>query len=80
MSYCRFLDGDAYIYGDMDGGIVCCGCRLNGGPMNNFTADGPMEMLAHVEEHQAAGHDIPRHTVDRLEHEALTELVQEGRQ
>ena len=28
MSYCRFSDGDVYMYADVGGGITCCACRL----------------------------------------------------
>lgn len=30
MSYCRFSDqSDVYLYQHVEGGIVCCACRLN---------------------------------------------------
>jgi hypothetical protein len=30
MSYCRFYDGgDVYMYPHINGGIVCCACRLS---------------------------------------------------
>jgi len=28
MSYCRFSDGDVYMYPSTNGGIECCACRL----------------------------------------------------
>ena len=28
MSYCRFSDGDVYMFEHVGGGIECCGCRL----------------------------------------------------
>jgi len=33
MSYCRFSDGDVYLYPDVNGYICCCSCRL--APMVN---------------------------------------------
>lgn len=29
MSYCRFSEGDVYMYPNVSGGIVCCACRLS---------------------------------------------------
>lgn len=28
MSYCRFIEGDVYMYASVYGGIECCACRL----------------------------------------------------
>ncbi len=28
MAYCRFSDGDVYLFGSCDGGYECCACRL----------------------------------------------------
>lgn len=28
MSYCRFSDGDVYLYAHVDGGYECCACAL----------------------------------------------------
>ena len=42
MSYCRFSDGDVYMYASIYGGIECCACRL--APMvNTIFTKGPSE-------------------------------------
>lgn len=62
MSYCRFADGDAYVYRSGREGIFCCGCRLG----KDFVAKNSSEMLAHLREHIKAGDKIPQHAIDRL--------------
>lgn len=76
MSYCRFLEADAYIYLG-SGGLECCGCIMAPKveylepytdmfgiprkeyslPVGPFTT--PREMLNHISEHRAEGHNIP---------------------
>ena len=62
MSYCRFADGDAYVYRSGPGSIVCCGCSLG----DDFVAKNPSEMLKHLREHIKAGDKIPQDAIDRL--------------
>ena len=81
MSYCRFLEADAYIVGTVRDGkpvIECCGCTLTGdGEFPAFdTEDG---MLAHIAEHRAAGHFIPAHVDERLNSEKRQRLSEEPR-
>lgn len=61
MAYCRFSDGDVYLYHSSNGGIVCCHCCLKDDP---FSPDDPIfprrsEVLSHIDDHRAAGHRVP---------------------
>lgn len=58
MSYCRFSDGDVYMYG-ADGGIRCCGCRLVDEGADDPGVLEPRDALAHLADHAAAGHVFP---------------------
>ncbi len=94
MSYCRFIEGDVYMYASVHGGIECCACSLAGkiktifspgaeldedDPRREWIGDGCTcddqcgectmhdntgfqtyeEAIAHLEEHVAAGHNVP---------------------
>lgn len=72
MSYCRFNENsDVYLYvtQEDDDRIVwvCCNCCLREEPDGLFAS--PEEALAHLREHQAAGHKVPQAALDRLEME-----------
>ena len=70
MSYCRFLGADAYIFENTGGFIECCGCTLNepadGEVFGFFYANTAREMLAHMDEHRAAGDYIPEQAYDGI--------------
>lgn len=70
MSYCRFLGADAYIYEHAGGFIECCGCSLtdreDGEIFGFFRANTAREMLAHMDEHRAAGDYIPERAYDGI--------------
>jgi hypothetical protein len=80
MSYCRFVEADAYIYDDVYYGLYCCACSLADVRMEHsefFGMEMPVyegfscgydydKMLAHVAEHRAAGHYIPEDVDERL--------------
>lgn len=67
MSYCRYGEADAYIYQDIEGGLVCCGCNLRGSDSEfTFIATGPLEMLKHVFDHRMANDYIPESVDSRL--------------
>lgn len=80
MSYCRFSDGDAYIYDDIRYGIICCACFIMPAKEEqtfgeyeryfigeNFVAGRDYDkMLAHIAEHRDAGHYVPEHVDRRL--------------
>lgn len=63
MSYCRFSDGDVYVYLDYCGYLCCCACALDGGTNFHSTA----EMVRHLGEHIAAGHIVPDDVIPALE-------------
>lgn len=61
MSFERFSSSDVYIYEHVSGFIECCGCLL----ADEIDSDKwllklktPREALAHLDVHEAAGHDI----------------------
>lgn len=80
MSYCRFIEADAYIYDDVDYGLYCCVCSLM--PMRTFyndflgmdvslnegfvAGDDYDKMLAHIADHRAAGEFIPKDVDEQL--------------
>ena len=72
MSYCRFSDGDVYMYPHINGVIQCCSCRLSPIGKGWFADDNfksPKEALAHLEAHIAVGHDVPQDAIERLREE-----------
>jgi hypothetical protein len=80
MSYCRFLEADAYIYEDSRYGLYCSACLLM--PTKTtynkfFKRDISMnegfiagydydKMLAHIAKHREADHYIPLDVDERL--------------
>jgi hypothetical protein len=65
MSVCRWSDdSDVYVYYSIFGGIECSRCLLNGARI--FNALDEPEMLAHLEQHKAAGHRVPCDAFDEL--------------
>jgi hypothetical protein len=69
MSFERFLSSDVYVFEHAGGGIECCACNLNSSEKEDswyFNVPTPREMLSHLQEHEAVGHDtgaaIPRIT------------------
>lgn len=65
MSYCRFgWDGsDVYVYDDTSGGTTCCACLLSHSRINLATH---ADMIAHLERHREAGHEVPQYAIDDL--------------
>ena len=67
MSYCRFIEADAYIYDDINQGIICCMCSLKN---SNFVAGYDYDlMLNHIEDHRIVGDYIPEYVDERLKEE-----------
>jgi len=69
MSYCRWDDGDLYIYEDIHGGLTCGGCKLLGGAAidgQSFNCPTRSAMIAHIEEHRAVGHDVQKYVAETL--------------
>jgi hypothetical protein len=57
-------DSQMYIYRDGGGPFVCCFCIARDGA-SRVTTTGA-EMADHLQEHEAAGHRVPRDLADRL--------------
>lgn len=72
MSYCRFGEGDAYIYPSTEGGYTCGACILVGQSVRFSTAE---QMLWHVREHEDAGHHIPVTAIEQLSEDAEIESL-----
>ena len=66
MSYCRFSNGDVYMYPHVYGGIECCACCLSGSSLTFFRRS---EAIAHLQEHRKAGYIVPDHAFDALRSE-----------
>ncbi len=82
MSYCRMFDGDnpdgLYIYISMRTGdgpgrpvlvLVCCSCPLNPGDFedrDNFESKKLKDFLAHLDDHERAGHKLPPGLRERI--------------
>jgi hypothetical protein len=80
MSYCRFVEADAYIFDHANFGLYCMGCSLmplKTGYSTFFKEDITFHedfiagydydlMLAHVAEHRLAGDYIPENVDERL--------------
>lgn len=68
MSYARFgWDGsDVYVFLSVGGKLECCGCSLR---PRIWTYDSTAAMLAHLEDHRAAGHTVPDDCIERLKEE-----------
>lgn len=84
MSYCRFLEADAYIYDDVSLGIICCSCllldegemeysplfKMDLPKMNHFVAGYDYDkILDHIKDHRDNGHYIPLYVDERLKEE-----------
>lgn len=62
MSYCRFTEGDVYLYADVAGGITCCMCSIGEdavGPGMNVNVPNAHEAIVHLDVHRAAGESVP---------------------
>lgn len=56
MAYSRFSEHcDVYVFMHVGGFLQCCGCRLG----DDWNFDSTDEMVEHVAEHRAAGHNVP---------------------
>lgn len=72
MSYCRFPEGDVYVFLSVWGHLECCACSIESaknGNLSSFEAFTTDSMVSHLKEHQAAGHDVPEHVFADLRHD-----------
>lgn len=61
MSFARFSNADIYMFEAAGGWIECCGCWLSEDIEDDtwiLRLPTPREALAHLDAHEAAGHDI----------------------
>jgi hypothetical protein len=66
MAVARFSDtSDVYVYYSTAGGIDCCGCRLSERRTLNLANE--VAMIAHLEAHVIAGHQVPRVALGKIE-------------
>lgn len=77
MSYARFGwdNSDVYVFLDVGGYLTCCGCILEpSGPdplaFSSARFHTTAEMLAHLDEHRAAGHCVAEETIESLRADA----------
>lgn len=70
MSYCRFSDGDVYIYHHVNGFLECCGCKL-AGYKGCFTTKSRERMLQHIQMHKRVNHKVGRGAQSRLKREII---------
>lgn len=54
-----------YLYESVDGGLCCCGCPLHQ-EGDNARLYSYVEILVHLERHEAAGHHFPKRIVDSM--------------
>ena len=72
VSYCRFIEGDAYIFATRIGdenAIECCACTFgepSGLLTKSFFAHSTDEMVEHVQRHIEAGDNIPGSVIPDL--------------
>lgn len=55
MSYARFSYANVYVFASTSGFLECCGCWLG----DQWDYGSTQEMVDHLAEHRAAGHDVP---------------------
>ena len=72
MAYCRFgADSDVYLNMSTDDCFCCCGCGLISPWLKqDFVTDKHVEILNHLEQHIAAGHQVPVEAIHEIEREA----------
>jgi hypothetical protein len=67
MSFCRWSEGDLYIYEDYRGFFNCMNCHLNEVASDGFRDDHNcktlQELREHVQAHEEAGHEAPYESI-----------------
>lgn len=66
MSYCRFLEGDVYVFMSVSGWLECCACLLDAEEMHSLQFYSTQDMLEHLDAHRAANHHVPDHVYEDL--------------
>ena len=68
MSFARFGCGgsDVYVFLNTDHEYECCVCPMYERPRRSVCVPRAVDMIRHLEEHQAAGHCVPADTFAAL--------------
>jgi len=66
MSYCRFLEGDVYVFMHVGGFLTCCACSLSEEDWGSFDAHSTQQMVDHLNKHVARENYVPQHVFDDL--------------
>jgi hypothetical protein len=74
MSYCRFSDGDVYMYPSVEG-VTCCACRLQSSSETIYM-ETKEEALEHLILHQERGDSVPQYAFERLMEETIEKLIE----
>jgi len=73
MAYCRWWNGDVYMFNHVDGYICCCACSFNELDKNGWPVDEEFsslkEALRHLYKHREAGHRVPDYAFERIRDE-----------
>lgn len=64
MSYCRFSDGDVYMYEHVNGFIECCACSLKDG--KSVALLNRKDALEHLYQHRDNEDKVPEYAINRL--------------
>jgi hypothetical protein len=69
VAYTRFGwdDSEVYVYMHIGGWLDCCSCRLKPSPHGSVILRSTDAMVAHLREHEAAGHVVPAEVFVELE-------------
>jgi hypothetical protein len=69
MSYVRWGedDSDVYVYEDVRGGLMCCGCSLGVFPPGSAPMLDQERFVEHLREHIAAGDVVPGYVIPDVE-------------
>ena len=79
MSYCRAWNdkNQVYLYGDVCGMFVCCGCKLLGVGKDGYRGSIYMltrsQAILHLKHHRLVDHKFPRRAAQRLRQELKEE-------
>lgn len=67
MSYCRFGEGDVYVFMSVSGWLECCACSLAKDDESVFfQAHSTQEMVDHLNKHIEDGDRVPKDIFDDL--------------
>ena len=61
VAYSRFVESDVYVFVSV-AGLTCCGCFLG----DRWDFYSTQQMVDHLEEHIAAGHNVPPTLIPEL--------------